>query len=84
MTDSQPIRAAAWMIGAIASFTAMAIAGRAVSHELDTFEIMLFRSIIGVIVVVLIGTLTGTIKQVQRTRLPLHAMRNLTWKMFPI
>lgn len=78
MTDSQPIRAAAWMIGAIASFTAMAIAGRAVSHELDTFEIMLFRSIIGVIVVVLIGTLTGTIRQVQRTRLPLHAMRNLS------
>ena len=78
MTDSQPIRAAAWMIGAIASFTAMAIAGRAVSHELDTFEIMLFRSIIGVIVVVSLGTLTGTIRQVQCTRLPHHAMRNLS------
>ncbi|MEJ6479080.1 MAG: EamA family transporter, partial [Octadecabacter sp.] len=34
---SSTLRAAIWMFGAIASFPAMAIAGRAVSFDLDTF-----------------------------------------------
>ena len=33
-------KAALWMVGAIASFTAMAVAGREMASELDTFEIM--------------------------------------------
>lgn len=78
MTPSQPLRAAIWMIGAIASFTAMAVAGRAISHELDTFEIMLYRSLIGVVLVLSIGWATGSLKSVQRTRLHLHATRNLS------
>ena len=45
------LRAAVWMTGAIASFTAMAIAGRAVSFALDTFEIMFYRSLIGILIV---------------------------------
>ncbi|MEC8582787.1 MAG: EamA family transporter, partial [Pseudomonadota bacterium] len=36
---SNTVRACLWMIGAIASFTSMAVAGREVSFELDTFEI---------------------------------------------
>ena len=44
-------KAALWMSGAIASFSAMAVAGREVSFALDTFEIMLFRSIVGVLIV---------------------------------
>ena len=40
-------RAALWMTGAIASFSAMAIAGREVSFALDTFEIMMYRSVVG-------------------------------------
>lgn len=39
--------AALWMAGAIASFATMALGGRALSAELDTFEIMAFRSLIG-------------------------------------
>ena len=39
--------AAAWMMGALASFAAMAIAGREISRELDTFQLMFFRSMIG-------------------------------------
>ncbi len=42
---SDNFRAVAWMMGAIIAFTSMAIAGRAVSLELDTFEIMLFRTL---------------------------------------
>lgn len=72
------LRAGLWMMGAIVSFTSMAIAGRAVSFELDTFEIMLFRSIAGVVIVVSIARLAGTLPQVRTRRLPLHTIRNLS------
>ena len=72
------VRAALWMIGAIVAFTSMAIAGRAVSVELDTFEIMLFRSLTGIVVVVVLASITGTIRQVNRQQLGLHAIRNLS------
>ncbi len=69
--------AAAWMIGAISSFTLMAVAGRTVSTELDTFEIMLFRSLTGIAIVVSIAAATGRLSQIGRNRLGLHATRNL-------
>ncbi|MDP5359672.1 MAG: EamA family transporter, partial [Paracoccaceae bacterium] len=59
-------QAALWMIGAITSFTLMAIAGRTVSFELDTFEIMLYRSLTGIIIVVGVAWSTGRLRQVQR------------------
>ena len=46
------VRAAIWMIGAMLSFTLMAIAGRSLAGHLDTFEIMLYRSLIGIVIVV--------------------------------
>lgn len=75
MTDT--LRAALWMIGAIVSFTSMAIAGRAVSFELDTFEIMLFRSLTGIVIVLVVARLAGTLGQVNRQQLGLHGIRNL-------
>ncbi|PRY80508.1 EamA-like transporter family protein [Yoonia maritima] len=65
------------MLGAIASFTSMAIAGRAVSFELDTFEIMLFRSITGIVVVLLLAFGLGTAKQINGQRFGLHFVRNI-------
>ena len=44
-------KAVAYMTGAIGSFSAMAVAGREVSFELDTFEIMMYRSFVGIAVV---------------------------------
>lgn len=70
-------QAAFWMIGAITSFTLMAIAGRTVSYELDTFEIMLYRSLTGIVIVVGVAWSTGAIRQVRRNRLGLHALRNI-------
>lgn len=75
MTDT--LKAALWMIGAIVSFTLMAIAGRAVSFELDTFEIMLFRSLTGIAIVLLVASWAGTLGQVNRQQLGLHATRNI-------
>ena len=71
------LQAAFWMIGAITSFTLMAIAGRAVSFELDTFEIMLFRSITGIVIVVSVASFAGTLSQINHDRLGLHATRNI-------
>ncbi len=51
MTDTKPARAALWMGGAILSFTAMAVAGRAIQTELDSFELMFWRSLIGFFVI---------------------------------
>ncbi|MCF6429327.1 DMT family transporter [Leisingera sp. MMG026] len=69
--------AALWMIGAIVSFSAMAIAGREAGLTLDTFEIMAYRSLVGVIIVVSLLTATGSWHQVSSARLGVHAMRNL-------
>lgn len=76
--QSQPSRAAIWMIGAIVSFTSMAVAGRSLASELDTFEIMLYRSLIGVVIVVLISRMTGTLGQINRENMGLHLIRNIS------
>jgi drug/metabolite transporter (DMT)-like permease len=78
MSLSPTIRASLWMIGAIVSFTSMAVAGRAVSLDLDTFEIMMFRSLIGVVIVVVVASLAGTLRQVRMQKLGLHFVRNIS------
>lgn len=65
------------MIGGIASFTAMAIAGRAVSPAHDTFEIMLYRSVVGVIIVLSVAAIWGKFGEVSLRNLPLQIGRNL-------
>ena len=78
MSDgSRPLLAAAWMTGAIVSFSSMAVAGRALSGELDTFEMMMYRSFIGLAVVLSVGLATGKLREVRFDRLPLHFLRNL-------
>lgn len=75
---SETVKAAFWMIGAIVSFTAMAIAGRAVSLDLDTFEIMMYRSLIGFVIVITVARAAGTLGQVTRRNLGVHTIRNLS------
>ena len=65
------------MSGAIASFSIMAVAGREVSFSLDTFEIMLFRSVVGVIVVAVAAVVFGTWRRINRQQFSLHFARNL-------
>lgn len=82
MTDTPPeaapvapalnptFKAALWMLGAIASFSSMAVAGREVKDVHDTFEIMMYRSFFGFIVVVGMIAFLGRWHQVT-TRSPL-------------
>ena len=71
------LKAALWMLAAIGSFTSMAVAGRAVSTDLDTFEIMLFRSLTGVVLVLFVARVSGTLGQIGRQRFGLHLLRNV-------
>jgi len=72
------LKAALWMTGAVASFSSMAIAGREVSLELDTFEIMMYRSLVGVVIIIVAGAAAGTLGQITRRNLGLHFIRNLS------
>lgn len=65
------------MAGAITSFSLLAVAGRAVSPALDTFEIMLFRSGIGVAIVTSALAAAGRLGEARPRLLPLHFVRNL-------
>jgi len=73
----RPMAAALWMTGSIASFTAMAIAGRAVASVHDTFEIMTWRSLIGFCVVLGVALARGRMGDVRTDRLPSHLLRNV-------
>jgi len=75
--QSQPLKAAGYMLGALLSFSLMAIAGRELSSSLDTFEIMLYRSLIGIIIVLTVATATGNLKQISTDRFGLQLLRNI-------
>lgn len=64
------------MTGAIGSFSLLAIAARAVSPPLDTFEIMLFRSVIGLVIVVAALVATRRLSEARPSQFPLHVARN--------
>lgn len=64
------------MFGAIASFALMGVAGRELYAELDTFGILLLRSIIGLLVVVILLQVKGW-HHARTARLPTQIMRNI-------
>ncbi len=64
------------MMGTLLSFMAMAIGGRELSTELGTFEILFFRSLIGLFIVGALLAQSGW-RQILSKRLGLHTVRNL-------
>ncbi|MCJ8334009.1 MAG: DMT family transporter [Epibacterium sp.] len=74
MTDLA--RGALWMMGAILSFTTMAIAGREAMVGYDTFELMSYRSMVGVAIVCVGLSLTKSWGKVKTDRLNVHLLRN--------
>ncbi len=74
---SEPIKATVWMIGTMLSFSLMAVSGRELATSLNTFEIMLYRSIIGFLIVLIIGYFAKTLSEIKGGRLGLHLFRNL-------
>lgn len=64
------------MSGALMSFLTMAIAGRELSSELNTFQILFFRSAIGLAIISLVLSRIGW-QRIRTDKLPLHIIRNL-------
>jgi drug/metabolite transporter (DMT)-like permease len=65
------------MIGAVFSFTAMAVAGRELGATYDTFEIMMYRSAIGFVIVCTLALGTGSYRQIGTGALRTHLIRNV-------
>ena len=75
---SHLIQSIFWMLGAMISFTLMAVSGRELFSSLDTFEIMLYRSLVGIILVLSFGKYFNTLKQIRVEKLSLHFIRNIS------
>lgn len=73
---TRPLTAALWMLGSIFSFLAMGIAGRELKGALDVFEIMTWRSVIGLVIVVAVARATGARRLLATDQLHWHALRN--------
>lgn len=77
MQSSNPLKAAAWMMGAVVSFVAMAVAGRELLVGMNTFELMLYRSALGfAVVLLLLARSRGGFAQVESRHMRLHLVRN--------
>ena len=76
-TRNHAVIAALWMSGTLVSFMAMAIGGRELSAQLSTFQILLFRSIIGLLIV---GFLLwrSNWRQILTKHLWVHILRNIS------
>ncbi|MEF3274358.1 MAG: DMT family transporter [Chloroflexus sp.] len=71
------LRATLWMTGALLSFSAMAVGGRELSAELSTFQILFFRSLIGLSIIGILALRQGGPHHLRTQRLSLHIARNL-------
>lgn len=76
--QKHPLKAAAWMVGALLSFSAMAVAARLASASLDTFEIMFYRSFVGLVVISAIALAVGRMDEIRTRRMGMHLLRNTT------
>jgi drug/metabolite transporter (DMT)-like permease len=77
MSQPRLLHAAAWIAGAVVSFSAMAIAGRELAAELNTFEILAWRSALGLPVIVLALWWSEGARGFATAQPGLHVVRNL-------
>ena len=71
------MRAFAWMLGTLASFSLMAVGARELGGEVSVFQILLFRSVIGLLCLLLFILFSGNRVSLQSERLGLHTFRNV-------
>ena len=69
--------AAIWMSGTLVSFMAMAIGGRELAGQLNTFQILFFRSAVGFLIVGFSLSLSDW-RQIFSKHLRVHALRNIS------
>lgn len=77
MSESHPFKAALWMSGALIGFSSMAVAGRKLAGHLDTFEILGYRSLVGLLIVLAIAIPQNRLREFRPKAMALHIGRNL-------
>jgi drug/metabolite transporter (DMT)-like permease len=70
------MRAALWMLGSVVSLSAMAVSGRELSAELSTFQILFFRSLLGLMVIAVLLQRAGW-SQIRTSEFGAHLTRNI-------
>ena len=70
--------AALWMAGWLALMLIMVVAGREATRELNVFQIMEVRSLLGFLLLYPLIRRGGGFAALKTSRLPLHVVRNLT------
>jgi drug/metabolite transporter (DMT)-like permease len=78
MTTAWPaaLRGALWMVGALLSFSAMAIAVRELLPSMGNFEILFLRSLVSLVILLAILPRLG-LARLRTRRLGLHALRSV-------
>lgn len=71
------IRSILWMIGVLTSFCLMAIGARELNNEIGVFQVLFFRSIVGLLVLLPIILLLKRARFSSSKRIKLHLVRNL-------
>jgi drug/metabolite transporter (DMT)-like permease len=71
------LKAALWMAGFLSLMLLMAISGREAARELNIFQIMEFRSGLGVLMLCPVIYFAGGFGMLRTSRLPMHAARAL-------
>ena len=75
------IHATLWMIGALTSFCLMAIGARELNGQIGVFQILFFRSIVGLLILLPIILLSNSLSKKNHflfpKRIKLHVVRNL-------
>ena len=66
-----------WMMGTLASFCLMAISVRELSSEINTFQILFFRSAIGLVIISVIILVSQRRHLFKSQRIKQHALRNI-------
>ena len=77
VSQGDTLKAILWMGVALAGFSIMAMSARSLSAGLGTFEIMTYRSLVSLIIVLIAARLSGTTDQIRATDLRLHGLRNV-------
>ncbi len=76
-TQPQVLRALAWMVLALASFSSVAIAGREAARGATTLEMMFYRCLISLVLILAIVLMGPGLREMRTTRPALHSVRAL-------
>lgn len=70
------LKAALWMAGWLALMLAMMIAARESAREINTFQLMEIRSLMGIVMLWPLVHFAGGLRAMRTSRMPLHIARN--------